>query len=291
MKFKLLLTFLLGCSLFSGIFAQATSLENIIINGKVIDAETSQPLAYASVGIIEKPLGTIADSSGIFSFSVNNENIDDTLLISMVGYADIRIAVKDFTNSDKLIKLQKRIGQLSEVIIGHLTEKFNSEIIGRQNVSKLVQVSIHNKNTATETIGSEMGMKYKTNRENARLKDFNFYISANNFNYIKFRINVYAVRNDNPDTLLCNTQVFATLDDYKTGWVKINLEDYNIQLNKEFIVTLQWIESRMDKVEKPVTILPVAATPFSKNCYMRIASQDKWKKMGFNLSNFVTIVY
>jgi len=45
----------------------------------------------------------------------------------------------------------------------------------------------------------------------------------------------------------------------------------------------------MAKKENPVTILPVAATPFAKNCYVRIASQDKWKKMGVNLSSFVTL--
>jgi len=47
----------------------------------------------------------------------------------------------------------------------------------------------------------------------------------------------------------------------------------------------------MDKRENPITIVPFAVTPFSKNCFVRIASQDKWVKKGMSLSNFVTIAY
>ncbi len=76
-----------------------------------------------------------------------------------------------------------------------------------------------------------------------------------------------------------------------TGWNKIDLESCHIKITDEFIVTVQWIESRMDKKEDPITILPVALTPFSKNCYARIASQDQWKRMAVNLSSYVTLEY
>lgn len=134
-------------------------------------------------------------------------------------------------------------------------------------------------------------MRYKTDRKNAILKDFNFYISANNFNSIKFRVNIYSVKNDMPDTLLYDKQIFATVDNFKTGWTKLDLEQYGIKVNHDFIITVQWVESKMEKKENPVTIVPVALTPFSKNCYVRIASQDKWKRMGMRMSNFITLAY
>jgi len=134
-------------------------------------------------------------------------------------------------------------------------------------------------------------MRYKTGRKNAILKNFNFYVSANNFNYIKFRINVYSLKKDVPNSLIYDKQVFAAIENFKIGWTKIDLKKYNIKVDGEFVVAIQWIESRMDKKENPVTLLPVAVTPFSKNCYVRIASQDQWKRMGVNLGNFVTIAY
>lgn len=287
----LLLLFLVSITA-SHALAQNHTTENIILKGVVIDKENSKALAYVSVGILNKPIGTVTDTAGHFSFGIGQENFADTIQVSIVGYAALKIPVRDFIPAgNKTIQLLVKPQQLAEVTITNAIRATNTEIIGRQAVSKIVQVSVHNKKTADETIGSEMGMLYKTSRKNVVIKDFNFYISVNNFNFIKFRVNIYAVKNAMPDTLLCNQQIFATVDNFKTGWTNINLDQYNIRVKGEFIVTVQWIEGRMDKKENPLTVLPVAITPFSKNCYARIASQDKWKKMGVNLSNFVTIAY
>lgn len=292
MTIKPFLLLFLVCITASHVYAQNHTAENIILNGVVIDKGNSKALAYASVGILNKPNGTVTDTTGHFSFGISQDNFADTIQVSIVGYAALKILVRDFIPAaDKTIQLSLKPQQLAEVRITNAIRATNTEIIGRQAVSKFVQVSVHNKKTANETIGSEMGMLYKTSQKQAIIKDFNFYISVNNFNFIKFRVNIYAVKNAMPDTLLCNQQIFAAVDNFKTGWTNINLDQYNIRVNGEFIVTVQWIEGRMDKKETPLTVLPVAITPFSKNCYARIASQDKWKKMGVNLSNFVTIAY
>ena len=287
-----MLTLSLFIAITSPAFPQPQSPGTIDLKGTVTDKKTNQPLAYVSVGILDKPDGTVTDTTGHFSFAVAQENSADSLQISIVGYNTERIAVKDFlANPDRSIQLTERADWLTEVIVTNAAPRTNTEIIGRQSVSKFVQVSIHHKTSAEETIGSEMGMRYKTIKTNAVLKDFNFYVSANNFNHVKFRVNIYALKNDKPDTLLYNKQIFSTVDNFKTGWIKVDLEDYNIKIKNEFIVTIQWIESRMDKKENPVTILPVAPAPFAKNCYLRIASQDKWKRMGVNLSSYVTVAY
>ena len=93
-----------------------------------------------------------------------------------------------------------------------------------------------------------------------------------------------------PDSLLTDEQIFGTVGEYKTGWIQLDLEPYNIKVDKDFIVSIQWIESKTDSKEKPVTMIP-AAVSFSKDTYVRIASQDKWKRMGIKLSYNVTVVY
>ena len=191
--------------------------------------------------------------------------------------------------NDRTIKLTVKITELSPVIVSN--RKTYSEIIGKQKSGKLIQISIHNKTSVAETIGSEMGMRYKTIQTNAILKDFNFYISGNNFNSIKFRVNIYSVKDNMPDTLIYNKQIFSTVDGFKTGWIRLDLENFNIKVSQDFIVTLQWVESKMEKKENPITYIPFALTVFSKNCYARVASQDKWKKMGIGLSNYVTLAY
>lgn len=292
MKFKITLAFIFIWAFGNQSFCQNVAAENITVKGVVLDKETNTALAYVSVGVLNKPEGTVCDSIGRFSFKITQENLADTLQISLVGYGNIRISVKDFmATNDKTIKLKAEVKELAEVTVISSTPRIDSEVIGRQKSGKLVQLSVHNKTSVEETIGSEMGMRYHANKRNAILKDFNFYISANNFNFIKFRINIYSLKNNMPDTIICKTQIFATINDFKTGWTKIDLEQYNIKINGEFIITMQWIESRMAKKENPITIVPVAVTAFSKNCYTRVASQDKWKRMGVTLSNFITIAY
>jgi len=288
---KPLLTLILICTVGLHTFGQNHITETITLKGIILENATNVPLAYVNVGILNNPVGTVTDTAGHFNFNIAKENLTDTLKVSIVGYATLKIAVKDFiARADKIIKLPASTQQLAEVTITNRAQT-HTEIIGRQAVSKIVQVSVHNKKSVAETVGSEMGMVYKTDRKGAIIKNFNFYISVNNFNFIKFRVNIYAVKGGMPDTLMYNKQIFATLNNFKTGWINVDLQPYNIEVNGPFIVTVQWVDSRMDKKEDPLTVLPVALTPFSKNCYARIASQDKWKKMGVNLSSFVTLAY
>jgi len=290
MKSKIFITALFVLTLSKSIFSQSLTKDGIPVKGKIIQQENNQPLSYVSIGVLNKPLGTLTDTLGDFNFQISQENLADTLQISLVGYFSKKIVVKDFIESkENTIKLDVKITELAEVVVTNT--KTNTESIGRQGSGKFIQVSIHNKKSAVETIGSEMGMRYKTKQRNATLKDFNFNISGNNFNFIKYRINIYSVKDNMPDTLIYKKQIFMTIDNFKTGWTKVNLEPYNIKVNQDFIVTVQWVEGRMDKKENPITMIPIAITLFSKNCYARIASQDKWKKVGINLSNFVTLTY
>jgi CarboxypepD_reg-like domain len=290
MNFKIFITSFFVLTLSKLTFSQSLTKDNFSVKGKIIQQDNNQPLSYVSIGVLYQSLGTLTDTLGNFSFQISQENLTDTLQISLIGYFSKKIAVKEFIESkENIIKLSIKITELAEVVVNN--SKTNIETIGRQGSGKFIQVSVHNKKSVEETIGSEMGMRYKTKQTNATLKDFNFYISGNNFNYIKYRINIYSVKDDMPDTLIYNKQIFMTVDSFKTGWTKVDLEDYKIKVNQDFIVTVQWIESRIDKKENPVTMIPIAITLFSKNCYARVASQDKWKKVGMNLSNFVTLTY
>jgi hypothetical protein len=269
-------------------FSQNTSGKDILLKGLVSEQETNLPLSYASVGILEKAVGTIADSAGYYHLAIKADNLSDTLQISLVGYKTKKIAVNAFLLSKtQNIILERRSYILPEVIVLNKINK--TEITGKQGSGKFIQISIHHKTSADEAIGSEMGMRYKAKSPTAVMKDFNWYFSTNNFNFIKLRVNIYSVKNNLPDTLLCNKQIYVTMPPFKTGWSRIDLTPYNITIHGDFIITLQWIESRMDKKEPPLTIIPIGMT-LSKNCYVRIASQDKWERKGINLSFYSTLI-
>jgi hypothetical protein len=92
--------------------------ETFVISGKVLDASTSQPIAFASVGIKGKPMGTVTNSEGKFDFILTMKAQTDTLVVTNLGYHAYRVAVKDIKNPKNFfITLQPRVYSISEVVI------------------------------------------------------------------------------------------------------------------------------------------------------------------------------
>ena len=84
------------------------------ITGLVEDNETGSPVSYASV-ISEKGLGIMTDSSGKFSFVIRKQaKLNDSILISAIGYSSKKIAIKDLLGNNK-IKLTHHDGMLEQV--------------------------------------------------------------------------------------------------------------------------------------------------------------------------------
>jgi len=289
-KSWLTLIFLFNLIPYSGFCQLSEIIQNIECKGLIKDQESKNPLPYASIGLLNTPYGTLSDSLGRYNFQVEKFNPGDSIQISLLGYVIKRIdCLEFFKTSIKEIFLNKKIQMLAEVRVSD--KEMKTEIIGRQSSSMLTQVSLHKKGAANETVGSEFGIKIKSEHSSAILKNFNWFISNNNFKSIKFRINVYSVKNDLPDTLVCRNQITITLKHFQTGWSRINLEEYGIHINGEVIVTLQWLEGITENNKNPTTIIPVAITPFSSNCYSRTASQDKWTKFDIKPSCYATIIY
>jgi hypothetical protein len=84
------------------------------ISGTVVDAENNKPLSFASVGIVNKANGTITNTSGLFELNLSKDFQIDTLVISMMGYRNVKIPIG--TNLiDILVKMQPQPVMLKEV--------------------------------------------------------------------------------------------------------------------------------------------------------------------------------
>src|SRR5688572_19006294 len=84
---------LLHCTLFSSRAEGQTSKTVLSVSGTVVDAETNEPLSYASVGIFNKPNGTITNTSGVFDLSIPVSFKNDTLAVSMMGYRSVKFPI------------------------------------------------------------------------------------------------------------------------------------------------------------------------------------------------------
>lgn len=70
----------------SAMNAHTQSPSYITISGIVTDKETNEPLGYASIYITSQGMGTISNDLGQFELKVPDKFIDDTLIVSYLGY-------------------------------------------------------------------------------------------------------------------------------------------------------------------------------------------------------------
>ena len=67
---------------------------SMFYSGKITDAETSEPLPYATIGISHSGQGNGDKHNGDFILRISEECLEDTLSVSYVGYINRRIPVR-----------------------------------------------------------------------------------------------------------------------------------------------------------------------------------------------------
>src|SRR5690349_2366985 len=90
---------------------------SIHLKGQVRDSQ-GRPIAYASLQVPNRGLGTICNQAGLFSLYLPAESRQDSLLVSMLGYTSRRISIASIqTSIDLLIELDQKAVQLQEVTV------------------------------------------------------------------------------------------------------------------------------------------------------------------------------
>ena len=97
-----------------------TSVEKLI-TGSVTD-DSRNPVFGVSVSIRGTTIGTTTDASGKFSLTVPDERLNDSLLVSSIGYEDKQVAIagQDVVN----VVLTQNVSNLNQVVVvGYGTQK------------------------------------------------------------------------------------------------------------------------------------------------------------------------
>lgn len=104
---------------------------SVVYSRTVIAESTKEPVIYASVGIINRNLGTVTDSMGNFILNIPADYINDSIRISSVGYVAKVFAVKDIKNIPDTIFLADDIIRLNEVFVK--PQRLHHKTAGRKN--------------------------------------------------------------------------------------------------------------------------------------------------------------
>jgi hypothetical protein len=99
------------------VISSDTIPEWILISGKITDAETSEPLPYATIGIIRRGRGTVTNNNGDFILKVSGECMNDTLSVSYVGYVNRSVPVISLPGNVLTISMERDFIPIPEIII------------------------------------------------------------------------------------------------------------------------------------------------------------------------------
>lgn len=249
-----------------------------VYSGKIIDASNNEALSYVNIGIVGKNVGTVSDLDGAFELPLETIYDKDILKISMIGYESLEYIVADFKqeiakNSD--ILLAPQITDLQEVIIS--STKFNNEkVLGNTTTSQAMRAGFE-----TDKLGNEVGLVIKIKKSPSYIKSFHASIVDNNYGKVKFRLNFYDLKKKRPNKSILNENIIVSTE-MKNGILSVDLTEYNIIVEDDFFVSLEWIESYGKDG------LYFSAGVFGSPIIARETSQGDWEKvapfcLGFNV--------
>ena len=233
-----------------------------------------------NIGIPEKNLGTVSDLQGQFVIAGGQEQISDSIKVSMVGYESQTFCIPDLNRQHKpiTIYLLEKPAALAEVTI--TAKERLTKILGNTTTSKFMSIGL-----PLKFLGSETGIKIRLGEKAARLKALHFFISENRLDTAVFRFNIYRFIHGAPAENILRQNIFLPIGK-QTGAYSLDLSPYHLVEKGDLLISLEWVEGSASSA-KPGAIF-LSAGFLSSATWHRLTSQAAWKKaagigVGFNL--------
>ena len=86
------------------------------IKNKVLDTLDAFPIGSASVYIKNTTIGTVTNIDGNFILQVPKKHVNDTLIVSSIGYSTYKIPINEFDKT-KAIYLKEEVASLDEILL------------------------------------------------------------------------------------------------------------------------------------------------------------------------------
>lgn len=238
-----------------------------VFSGMIIDGESGEVLPYVNVGVVGKNVGTVTDINGVFSLEIDAKYDADTLMMSMIGYEDLVFMVRDFKSGvgdDSIFKITSITTDLQEIVISG--SQLKSKILGNKTKSKNIRGHF-----VTDELGNEVGIIIKIKKSPTYIDKFHASIVENKYGLLKFRLNFYSVKDKMPHENILKENIFVETQ-IKEGVLTVDLSAYNIVVEDDFMVSLEWIEDLGEDG------LYFSMSFFGSPVISRKTSQAYWKK-------------
>lgn len=255
--------------------------------GNIVEAGTGAGLAYVNIGVLGKEIGTVSNNEGLFSFAFSEDNLGDTLRISMIGYQARTFPIAELLNSNDPIRigLKEAVSELDEIVL--TAREWKRKTLGNKTESKFIGHLFHYQN-----MGKEMGIRMNVGRKPLLVDNFSFHVSYNRFNAnTLFRLNMYNLKGGKPDRNILKENIILTVAPEETGRIGVDLRPYDIVLTEDVLVTLEWVDV-VGEVED-TDALAVSVGVLTGGTYERTSKEAQMKKVlkGLGLGFIMDVRY
>lgn len=243
----------------------------------VLSASTGEPVIYASVGVVNRNLGTVADTLGRFSLNIPAEYINDSIRISSIGYLPKIFAVKDIDKIADTIFLADDAMMLSEVVVKPRVIKHKTA--GRKGAGGFIFIDVEGYKAAGQGLAIPLRVK-----KLAWLKELGFTVMTDNkpLSKMKFRVNIY--RKENNEYLLQNfNPIFFDYDKSQldNGSFTYAFPEEIMLEDGDYYIELEFLENFFNEY------FIMRTKPLTGKTRYRYASQSGWETLPFGAPVYV----
>ncbi|GAA4010599.1 hypothetical protein GCM10022408_23660 [Hymenobacter fastidiosus] len=252
--------------------------QNRLLEGQVVDQVSQAPVPFATLGIPNQPLGSVADAQGNFRFAVPAAIADTArLIVSCIGYESAPVAGLSFRGGRQRVALRPAPVSLGGVTVR--AGRVKTKTFGRTGAATFMTAGLYTEpDLVRDELAKEQGTIIRLDQE-CLLRDVNLHVAFNRFRWVRFRLNLYSVTDGRPDQPLLTQDVTFTVAQPR-GWVKVDLSPYHILLrgHRQVAVTLQWLQSEAVPGTPKAFALSAIPTP-GQRILFRDKSQDRWREV------------
>ena len=210
-----------------------------VVAAQVLDQTTQAPVAYASIGILRHPAGTVADDQGRFTLPVPAANDQDSLRIGLLGYAPLTVQVGAFRRqlgpSGGRLYLRPAPTQLAEVVVR--PGKFTQRILGNSTNSTAIEAGFR-----VNELGNQVAQGMHVRRPST-LEQVSFHVAKCTYDSLFYRLNVYQVLDGRPATNLLPEPVYVRVRKGHTqDRMVADLRRFNLVVQGDIAVGLEMVK-------------------------------------------------
>ena len=205
---------------------------------RVVDAQTKEAIAYASIGILGATRGTLTDEDGRFDLSLAT-TAGDSVRVSAIGYRPCTYALLTPPPTVVTLHPEPVMTQVVEVRSTALGRLRTAGVTKRPaNVTFFFQ---------SNQLGTELGTVIDLpDSKELYVKAMNFYLIQNQYGPVKFRVHLYRFTGDTERLVDLLPQSAFLTTEATSGWVRLDLTDLDVVIKNEekVLLSLEWLENR-----------------------------------------------